>query len=149
MIDQVTVTITIPSQLAFLKMVRNLVIEASRAMIKEELEPSRSAWEDQLVLAVTEACTNVIKHTYKGEPNHQVCIKCKTEPDRFIVVLLDQGESFNFNQIPQPDLSVPHEGGYGVYIMKKLMDEVRYNAGQEEGNELVLVKMIKKQGEPS
>ena len=94
-------------------------------------------------LAVDEACTNIVKHAYKGTGGKIVCT-CEATPQSFRIVLKDSGPPFKPQGIRQPDFSVPLEnlrtGGAGMYLIRKLMDEVRLEFRPNEGNVLTMVK---------
>lgn len=85
---------------------------------------------DQMALAVDEACTNVIRHAYRGRKSGPVDIRIVEEADRFTVTIRDQGESFDFDHYKRPNLAeairARRGGGFGVDIMRRLMDLVEY-----------------------
>jgi len=64
------------------------------------------------------------------------------------IVMRDRGKSFNPSNVPEPnvkaDLSDRKIGGLGMYLMRKLMDEVTYESTAELGN---ILTMIKRTGE--
>lgn len=98
-----------------------------------------------VVVSVDEACTNIIKHAYHFDTTKTIKIKVENKKDRFIVKITDTGSHFNPNGIPEPNipekLKSKKGGGLGIYLMKKLMDEVKYsNKGNK--NELILVKYL-------
>jgi len=98
-------------------------------------------------LAVDEACANIIDHAYGGEGKGEM--ECTVIPgnEGLTVILRDRGRPFNPQHIPDPQLNVPLEmikpRGVGVYLMRKMMDEVRYEYSQEGGNILILFKRKK------
>ncbi len=93
----------------------------------------------KLGLAVSEACANIIKHAYKGRPDCLIKAHLSIDSKKLVVALHDQGDSSDLQQYTPPDLTEPHEGGYGVHIIQSLMDEVHYDiTGQ--GTILTLVK---------
>ena len=100
----------------------------------------------KIVLAVDEACTNIIKHAYKFSPIGDIFISIKLENSKFIIAIVDEGGHFNPNTIPEPDLKEYHKkrkvGGLGMYLMKKLMDEVEYTSLNENRNQVTLVKYL-------
>jgi anti-sigma regulatory factor (Ser/Thr protein kinase) len=56
----------------------------------------------------------------------------------------DQGRSFDPNSVPQPN-SDPHElneGGYGLHIVRQIMDVVSYEHLSERGNHWHLIKFL-------
>jgi serine phosphatase RsbU (regulator of sigma subunit)/anti-sigma regulatory factor (Ser/Thr protein kinase)/transposase len=95
-------------------------------------------------LAVDEACTNVVKHGYKGESGF-IEIVITGNGREFSIAIHDTGKSFDLRNVKSPDLKMYVEtrkrGGFGVFIMNQLMDEVRYRAGRD-GNVLTMVKRL-------
>ena len=85
---------------------------------------------EQYKLAVDEACTNVIKHAYKGREDGDIEITIAVDPERMTVTIRDQGERFERSTYQEPNLirSIKERrgGGYGVHLMRRLMDEVEY-----------------------
>jgi serine phosphatase RsbU (regulator of sigma subunit)/anti-sigma regulatory factor (Ser/Thr protein kinase)/transposase len=96
-------------------------------------------------LAVDEACTNVVKHGYKGEPGGFIEIVITGNGREFSIAIHDTGKGFDLRNVKSPDLKMYVEtrkrGGLGVFIMNQLMDEVRYRAGHD-GNVLTMVKRL-------
>jgi serine/threonine-protein kinase RsbW len=84
-------------------------------------------------LAVYEACTNIVEHAYgKAGGRIEVTVTLASLPNRLIVDLVDFGVGFDLAAIPDPDLDVPKVHGYGLFLVRELMDEVIYHpeAGQ-------------------
>jgi serine/threonine-protein kinase RsbW len=102
---------------------------------------------ENIILAVDEACTNIIKHAYKSFPDGELIIKTKSTLNRFVVSITDYGESFEPAMIPEPDLQKYYRqrrvGGLGMYLMKTLMDDVKYVSIPGKYNEVLLSKNIK------
>ena len=144
-----TYHLIVPSATRHLEEVRQFVERHARAA-----QFSREAIE-QLKIAVDEACTNVIKHAYRGEAMHEIDITVLVKPDRFTVRIRDQGRSFQPACYEEPNLfeSVRRRrgGGLGVHIMRRLMDQVEYRT-YGETNEVSLTKfrngMGGRNGEP-
>lgn len=82
-------------------------------------------------LAVDEAYTNIIKHAYKNDSSKEVIINLEFDDDKMVVTLTDHGVGFDIEKYKKPDLKRQIEkkrrGGMGVYLIRKLMDEVTYN----------------------
>jgi serine/threonine-protein kinase RsbW len=95
-------------------------------------------------LAVDEAYTNIIKHAYKHDANRLVDIKLGYNSNEFWVSLLDSGKTFDPSSYTEPDvrekIRQKKRGGVGVYLIKKLMDDVEYS---KEG-QLNKIRMTKK-----
>jgi len=95
-------------------------------------------------LAVDEACTNIIEHGYGGEGIGQIECSCDIGSDALTIRLRDWGSAFDPTVVPEPNYDVPLENlqsrGAGLFLMRKLMDEVRFNFHGKKGNLLVMVK---------
>jgi len=100
----------------------------------------------KIALAVDEACTNIIKHAYKFDSRKTLTITIKPGHKKIEILISDSGKHFNPNKLPTPDMEeyLRHyrKGGLGVYLMKKLMDEVEYHLLPGERNEVRLVKYL-------
>lgn len=94
-------------------------------------------------LAVDEAYTNIIKHSYKNDDRKSVDIELGYNGNEFWISLLDTGEAFDPSTYTEPDvrqkIKEKKRGGVGVYLIRKLMDEVQYlNDGPV--NEIRMIK---------
>ncbi len=102
---------------------------------------------ENIILAVDEACTNIIRHAYKSVPDGELIIKTKSTLSRFVVSITDYGKSFEPEMIPEPDLQKYYKqrrvGGLGMYLMKTLMDDVKYVSIPGKYNEVLLSKNLK------
>jgi anti-sigma regulatory factor (Ser/Thr protein kinase) len=85
----------------------------------------------------------VIEHAYEGRPNGMFKVSCEFREGRLIITILDHGKAFDPSQVEEPDLKAAFSdrkiGGLGVYMIRKLMDEVRYESTQA-GNRLTMIK---------
>lgn len=133
-------TRTIKSQTEKLLEVREFVSRAALGFGFSDEEASK------IVLAVDEACTNIIKHAYQYDPNHDIRISIRMNRGAFEVLIEDEGKSFNPLAITPPDLKQQlkqyRRGGLGVYLMKTLMDEVEYNLTPGKKNVVRLTKYL-------
>jgi serine/threonine-protein kinase RsbW len=97
-------------------------------------------------LAVDEACTNIIEHAYGGEGIGEIVCVCNSSPSEFEVELRDKGKTFDPKLVPNPELGIPLEKlksrGAGIYLMNKLMDEVKFDFSNGEETRLRLLKKI-------
>ncbi len=98
-------------------------------------------------LVLDEACTNIIEHGYRGgdAADQMIDIVCTRTPEKFIIELADSGLPFNPFDRPLPDpeteLSDRQPGGWGVYFIRKLMDEVTYER-RDSRNHLFMAKWL-------
>jgi serine/threonine-protein kinase RsbW len=100
----------------------------------------------KIALAVDEACTNIIKHAYRFDPNKEITVSIRQKNGAFEVSILDSGAGFDPARIPTPDmkeyLSHFRRGGLGIYLIKSLMDKVEYGNGPGQSNEVRLTKYL-------
>ncbi len=134
---------TIPSRTDNLLEVREFVSEAARQFGFGDEDVAN------IVLAVDEACTNIIKHAYQYAPDKEILVSIVRNNGSFEVKIKDNGKNFDPNELRPPDLkqnlSHHRRGGLGVYLMKKLMDKVEYHFTEGKSNEVSLVKYLTKQ----
>lgn len=130
-------TLSIPSSTRYLERVRRFVETHVRtaSLADEAIE--------QFKIAVDEACTNVIKHAYRGDDSQQIDVAVIVEDDRVTVRIRDAGRSFQQEFYTRPDIFELAEhrraGGFGVHIMRSLMDRVEYSS-RGNTNEVRLTK---------
>jgi len=94
--------------------------EVSRQAGFSEVERS------EITLAVDEALSNVIKHSYKGNPDGVVWLSCAADDGCLEIVLRDEGAAFDPKQVQQLPPDEIRPGGRGVFLMREIMDEVQY-----------------------
>ena len=94
--------------------------------------------------AVDEACSNVIEHAYGGEDLGEITLICEIEQNQLTIKIIDQGKPFNPDSVPGPYLDKnceDHPGhGLGLYFIKSLMDEVKFEFTPGIGTTLTMVK---------
>lgn len=96
-------------------------------------------------LATDEAASNIIEHSYEGISDGVLEISCGVKKNTITIILTDHGKSFDPSHVPMPnlkaDLSERQIGGLGLFLMRKLMNEVHYEADPEnKRNTLTLIK---------
>jgi anti-sigma regulatory factor (Ser/Thr protein kinase) len=95
-------------------------------------------------LATDEAASNIIEHAYEGIPDGVLDISCGMEADTIRITLIDYGFPFDPSTIAMPDLKADLSnrkiGGLGIYLMRKLMDDVQYEPRHDKSNVLTMIK---------
>ena len=130
------VALSVTSQLA---RIRAVIHDAAMESFFTEREAGR------IVLAVDEAVSNIIEHAYseQAEPG-DIRITIYADDESFEVVLTDYGLQFDPHSVQTPDIAEHvREGkrdGLGVFLMRQIMDEVKYAFVPGEKNELRLIK---------
>lgn len=94
---------------------------------------------DDVTLALTEACTNVLKHSGPGD-EYEVCVRLRDEVCSIEVI--DVGQGFDFASLTSDEPSHEAERGRGVQLMKLLVDTVRFQSKPEAGSVVRLEKTL-------
>ena len=106
------------------------VLTDSIGAFLSHLEGMRSDNEvlQKIQLAIHEACTNIVNHSYDGEVGEIVItMTLSYDPRWFAVELLDQGyNSFDMSDAVKPNMDDAQIHGYGLYIIEELMDDMLY-----------------------
>jgi len=129
--------LTFPARFEYLDDIRNHVAQQARA----------AGFGDRAVyaiqLAADEAASNIIEHAYAGRSDAHFEMSCEYEKNRLVITFYDQGRPFDVSKVKKPDLTADLSerkiGGLGIYLMRKLMDEVHYKTAGSQ-NVLTLIK---------
>jgi serine/threonine-protein kinase RsbW len=140
-------SLTVPATLDSLALITEFITDATaRAGLDDH-----AAW--QVLLAVDEACTNIIQHGYDTAAPGEIELGWRVEGGQLIVTLRDRGRRFNPDDVPAPDIASPLEerqaGGLGLYLMGRLMDSVQFEFDDQQGNLLTMTKRIGTAGKPA
>jgi serine/threonine-protein kinase RsbW len=99
---------------------------------------------NKIVLAVDEACTNIIKHAYHSVDNKPIELSINTIKDTFEIDIRDYGDSFDPAAVKSPVMpeyiKKYNKGGLGMYLMRSLVDKIEYHNNSSQGNLVRLVK---------
>ena len=122
-------------------------LEVIGEFIKETMK--KLGMEDevfQVQLAVDEACSNIIQHAYSGDTENTIRITCSVVGNDFIIKIRDWGKPFDPHSVPPPDLKSElaerRVGGLGIFLMRQVMNEVRYVFYDKMYNELTMIKHL-------
>ncbi len=111
-------------------------------------EPAAS----EVRLALEELGRNAIEWGNHNDRSKKVRFGCRILPGKIIVYIEDEGDGFDPNHVPDPSVDpIAHLeqrkaagkrlGGYGIHLIKHLMDKLIYNA---RGNRVVAIKYLDK-----
>ncbi|MFV1984180.1 MAG: ATP-binding protein [Thiohalomonadales bacterium] len=125
------------------------VLKDIREYIREkcELNNVNNTITENIILAVNEACMNIIQHGYNNDPNYEFSVlvaHSKNGNTREIIIqLIDHAKKINPSKIKSRELDDIKPGGIGVHIIHQLMDSVSYLEDKNfSGNILELRKII-------
>ncbi len=132
------VTLTIPGRFESLEKISEFVQKVAKAARLND----KDVYAVQL--AVDEACTNIIEHAYHGEGKGDIVCTCDDTGDELKIVIRDRAKPFYPEGLSEPVLNVPLEElrprGLGIFLMRKVMDDVRFEHPRGGGNRLVMIK---------
>lgn len=123
-------TLTAPAASASLTVIRGIIEAVSKLV---ELD-QQGRYE--VVLAVHEACSNIIDHTDAQRRSEDMLLECVVSDAGLEIKLRDNGPPFDIDAVPEFDPTELRRGGRGVFMIRRFMDEVDCTALPEGGNEL-------------
>jgi serine/threonine-protein kinase RsbW len=130
---------TFPARLEKLSEIGEFIVQAAQ---KAGLD---DAGVYAVQLAVDEAATNIIEHGYGGDDRGDIVIGYQILANGIRVTLQDKGIAFDPDLIPEPSFEgktiadlTPR--GLGIFFMRKMMDEVKFDFSPHVGNKLIMVK---------
>ena len=131
-----TVHLTIPSRLEELAQVHALLQELGERHGMDE------DYVNSLLIAVIEAGTNAVQHGNMFADDKVVKFEVTVDPGSVNVRVDDVGHGFDPSRVLNPtegeQLLSPH--GRGLFLMRQLMDEVKFETGPEHGTTVFLRK---------
>ncbi len=135
-----------PAQLSELRGLREAIEREARQFgFSESIAAS-------IMLAVDEACANVIEHSYTTNERtaedaaSTLLVEVLAEESRFVVKITDSGRAYHGDRPGKLDLRRKvrsgSKGGLGLHIIHRVMDDVLYSAGTGATNTLQLIKYL-------
>jgi serine/threonine-protein kinase RsbW len=133
------IRLTIPAKPEYITLGRLALTGIARL----RAEPLSQEVLGDLKLALTEACTNSVRHAYGDDTGH-VEIVYELHSDRLVVEVSDAGGGFERTRTRRPvaDGGELSEGGLGIAIIEALADELEIDEGQRGGSRLRFVKHL-------
>ena len=129
--------LTIPAKAEYITLVRLALSGLS------QLRPLSEETLGDLKLAVTEACSNSVRHAYRDGREGSVQVLYELHSDRLVVEVCDEGDGFAVAERAGPGAESLAEGGLGIAIIRELADELELGPGASgKGSRLRFVKFI-------
>ncbi|MEB3198258.1 MAG: ATP-binding protein [Candidatus Sericytochromatia bacterium] len=130
--------IRLNSSLDHVGVARDFVAEIAKAV------PMTAREVYDLELVVDEAVTNVIEHGYAGRDDASVEIAVALDDGHFTILITHDGLAFDPASHPDVDLKAyiteRRVGGLGLFLMKKLLDEVEYSTAADGRRQIRMMK---------
>lgn len=133
------VELRLPSRLGYEKVAMDAAASLARRM----------GFEDERVealrTAIAEAVTNAIEHGNAHEETMRVTVLLTLRPDELVIDVADQGRKLLDSEqtLATPTIedafSKPDKGGWGIWLIRSLMDEVEFSTAPGGGNQIRMV----------
>lgn len=110
--------------------------------VAQQIGWDRKAVSDA-VIAVNEACVNVMQHAYQGDRSGQIILEILDNGDDLVFCLTDFADRVDLRQIGPRALDDLRPGGLGTYFMHQIMDECVYgHLAGHSGNTLRMARKL-------
>jgi sigma-B regulation protein RsbU (phosphoserine phosphatase) len=126
--------------------------DALRGM-RDALRERLRAWQvddacaTDVVMAVDEACQNVIRHAYRGEPDGAIELEVRRAGDELRIAVRDFAPPVDPARIRPRDLDDVRPGGLGTHLIRSTMDHTEFGRPPSgPGNLLRMVKRLARRG---
>ena len=115
-----------------------------RAAVRECVESAGCSEEStaDIVLAIDEACQNIIRHAYKGNPEGLIELEICREGEDLVFSLLDSGPVVDPAKVKPRDLDDVRPGGLGTHFIQEVMDRADFLPRPGRGGNLL--KMVRR-----
>ena len=139
--NDIDIDITIPSHTRYLRMISMLGEKVAQEI--DCPERIREALPCQLAVVLTEGLVNAIKHTGSTNPKKDIHVRINVSDKNLVVRIYDNGVGFDLESVPTPCFtsSGMEEKGRGIFILRSLMDTVKY-IRSDGGNVLEMRKNL-------
>lgn len=117
-----TISIQVPSISENIRMIESFIDNArERFQLDDDIYGN-------IMIAVTEAVNNAIKHGNLGNRSKNVHLTLSLQDSMIKFVIRDEGEGFNYENLPDPTApeNLEKPGGRGIFLMRHLSDEVEF-----------------------
>jgi len=116
-----------------------------RSLVKSAATNSGCSGElcEKLVIALNEACMNVIQHAYKGDESGEIVLEILNNGSELLFRLKDHAAPIDLDSVKPRNLDEIRPGGLGVHFIREIMDECRMGHLEKgTGNFLEMTKRI-------
>lgn len=126
-----TISIQVPSLMENIRMIESFIDNA-----KERFHLDDDIYGN-IMIAVTEAVNNAIKHGNDNNKSKNVFLSLSLDESLIKFTIKDEGKGFDYQHLPDPTSpeNLEKPGGRGIFLMKHLSDEVDF---KDEGRTVVL-----------
>jgi serine/threonine-protein kinase RsbW len=135
----INLEIVVPNQTRYLSLIGNIAEQIAKVL--DMYSGDRDILAYHLNLVLTEAMVNAIQHGSPSDRKKSVKVCIHIEDGDLLVRVYDQGQGFDLEAVPSPDLEDLCESGRGIFFIRNFMDCVSYRK-TEQGNVLEMYKKL-------
>ena len=130
--------IIIPSSLNYLREVDDFV---EQKLTEQGINPDLVT---DIAISVTEVVTNAVNHGNRNDRRKKVTVSLKVDQKQVTIRIEDQGTGFDPEHLANPlaEENLLKDAGRGIFIVKSLMDEVKFEVNSDSGTAVVLIKKL-------
>ncbi len=130
-------TVSYPSSTDYLNEVESITADIAKSLRFDE-----SAIDD-LSISITELFNNAIHHGNKNDISKDVVITYIQDPAFLVISIKDQGSGFQPEKLRDPlaPENLLAENGRGIYLVKNLVDDVKFRIS-DDGTEVLIYKKL-------
>jgi serine/threonine-protein kinase RsbW len=116
------ISVQIPSIADNIRMIESFIDNA-----KERFHLNEDIYGN-IMIAVTEAVNNAIKHGNKSDSSKNVFLSLSLDDNLLRFIIKDEGPGFDFHSLPDPTApeNIDKPGGRGIFLMRHLSDDVNF-----------------------
>ncbi len=136
------ISLLVPCHLMSRDAISSLV---ERICVQLEKEGEPEGFRYQVVSAFNEAFNNLARHGGEKLKDKDIMVVVEVTDDQIVIELHDRGKGFKFLNKLEQDVPEPgelRESGMGLFVMRSFMSELKYNASNEDG--VNVLRMIRK-----
>lgn len=140
--NKIDIDIKVPNQTRYLCLIGRIGEDMAREL--DNFQGDREALAHHLNVVLTEAMVNAIKHANAADPDKEVEIRISISDNELSIKVYDSGQGFDITAVPDPcfDPAKLDDKGRGIYIIRSLMDSVKYRK-IKGGNVLEMKKALR------
>ncbi len=135
------IKLSVPSHPRYLQLVRGMM-----GKIAHIIGFSEDA-SGHIILAVDEACSNIIKHSYMNDHKKKIDISVEINEKELKVHITDYGKQCDIRRMQPRNIDALSPGGLGIYIMNQVMDSVKFDCSSPRQNRVTMIKRMKVGGQ--
>ena len=119
-----------------LEQIRAFISSVCRELVQPPMNEESTY---KVVVSVQEVAANIMRHAYGGRSDGEIRFLANVQPERLTIDVSHHGKGFDPQRVAEPIFDGSREGGFGVYIVARYMDDVQYFSDEQGAHRVSLV----------